>query len=190
MSSLTLDMKTTALVLIDLEEGIVGLPLAPRPGPEVVKNAIPLLAAFRQRKATVVLVRVEMAELLNLPVDSPMRPSNAPPPPPEASRLVSEVGPEPGDFVITKRQWGAFHATELDQQLRRRGIKTIVLGGIATNFGAESTARSAVEHGYELVLVEDVMTSVSAEAHEFAIRNIFPRIGRVRSAAEVIEAIR
>ena len=44
-----------------------------------------------------------------------------------------------GDIVITKRQWGAFHGTELDLQLRRRGIRGIVLGGIATNFGVEFT---------------------------------------------------
>ena len=189
MEPLKLDPKTTALVLIDLEHGIVALPLAPRSGPEVVKNVVPVLTAFRQAGATVVLVRVDMADMLQLPVDRPMRDPNAPPPLAVASELLSDIGPEAGDLVVTKRQWGAFHATPLDQFLRRRGIQTIVLGGIATNLGVESTARSAVEHGYQLILVEDATTSISAEAHQFAINTIFPLLGRVRDAASVLEAL-
>ncbi len=72
------------------------------------------------------------------------------------------------DLLITKRQWGAFHGTPLDQLLRRRGIKTIVMGGIATNFGVESTARAAIEQGYAVVFAEDAMTTMSAEMHQFA----------------------
>jgi nicotinamidase-related amidase len=91
--------------------------------------------------------------------------------------------------VITKRQWGAFYGTELDLQLRRRGIRTIVIGGIATNFGVESTARDAFERGYEQVFAEDAMSSVSAEAHRFAVSVVFPRIGRVRSTDEILQAL-
>ena len=87
--------------------------------------------------------------------------------------------------AITKRQWGAFYGTELDLQLRRRGIRTIVLGGIATNFGVESTARQAWEHSYELVLVEDATASTSAELHDFAIRFILPRIARVTQTSDI-----
>lgn len=185
-----LDPQTTALVLVDLQRGIMGRTLAPRSGDDVVKNAIRLAEAFRAAKATVVLVRVEISEMHFLPVDRPMRDPSAPPPPPSASELLPEVGPKPGDLVVTKRQWGAFYATPLDQYLRRRGIRTIVLGGIATNVGVESTARSASEHGYELVLVEDAMASLSAEAHQFAIDVIFPMLGRVRDTGTVIEALR
>jgi nicotinamidase-related amidase len=92
---------------------------------------------------------------------------------------------QPGDLRITKRQWGAFYGTELDLQLRRRGIKTIVLGGIATNIGVESTARQAWEHGYAMILVEDATSGMSAEMHEFAFKNIFPRISRVVKAGEI-----
>ena len=136
------------------------------------------------------LVRVEMSEMLQLPADRPMRDPNAPLPPASASELVKEIGPEPGDLVVTKRQWGAFYATPLDQYLRRRGIKTIVLGGIATNIGVESTARAAVEHGYEVIFVEDAMSTLSAEAQQFAINFMFPILGRVRDTATVIEALR
>ena len=90
---------------------------------------------------------------------------------------------------MTKRQWGAFYATPLKLYLRRREIKTIVLGGIATNLGVESTARSAPEHGYALVLVEDAMTTLSAEAHQFATTVIFPLLGRARKIDDVIEAL-
>jgi len=98
--------------------------------------------------------------------------------PKEWSELADGLA-QPGDLHIVKRQWGAFHGTELDLQLRRRGVKTIVLGGIATNFGVESTARQAWEHGYAVVIVEDACATTSAELHEMAVKAIFPRIARV-----------
>jgi len=99
------------------------------------------------------------------------------------------LGREPRDIVITKNQWGAFYGTALDLQLRRRRIKTIVIGGIATNFGVESTSRDAFEHGYALVFVEDAMAGLSEGAHAFSISTIFPRIGRVRSTDQVLAAL-
>jgi nicotinamidase-related amidase len=91
-----------------------------------------------------------------------------------------------GDFVVTKRYWGAFHGTDLDVQLRRRDVKTVVLAGIATNFGVESTARHAWEHNYDVVIVEDITTSMTAEMHEFSMRKILPRLARVTQSAEII----
>jgi nicotinamidase-related amidase len=93
---------------------------------------------------------------------------------------------KPGDLCVTKRQWGAFYGTELDLQLRRRGIQTIVLGGVSTNIGVESTARSAFEHGYALVIGEDITSAQSAEQHDFAFKNIFPRLSRITKAAEIV----
>jgi len=93
------------------------------------------------------------------------------------------------DIVVTKRQWGAFYGTELDQLLRRRHIKTIVLGGIATNFGVESTARAALDRGYEVVFVEDAMSSMTADMHRFACGHVFPVMGKVRSTRHVIDAL-
>ncbi len=180
------------MVLIDLQQGIVGRPGAPRSGPEVVRNASRLAVRFRALGATVVLVHVafqlDFKDVLNVPADvpAPFDPSALPP---GWADLVPALGPQPGDLVITKRQWGAFHGTELDLQLRRREVRTIVLGGISTNIGVESTARSAYEHGYAQILVEDAMTSASAEMHAFAVQNIFPRLGRVRSTDEVLAAL-
>ncbi len=99
---------------------------------------------------------------------------------------MPELDAQPCDLRITKRQWGAFYGTELDLQLRRRGIRTIVLAGIATNIGVESTARDAFERGYNQVLVEDAMASMAAEMHDFAVQSIFPMIGLVRSTEEVL----
>ncbi|MDB4950896.1 MAG: Nicotinamidase/isochorismatase family protein [Gemmatimonadetes bacterium] len=188
--TLELDPKETALVLIDLQHGIVGMRLAPYTGAEVVERAARLAERFRQAGAPVVLVRVAFS-----PDNGDMHrpPADSLPPlferPADWSELVPQIGPREGDIVVTKRQWGAFHGTDLDLQLRRRGIRTVVLGGIATNFGVESTARAAFEHAYALVLVEDAMSSVSAEAHAFAVGTIFPRLGRVRSTDEVLAAL-
>ena len=179
----SLDPKTTALVLIDLQNGIVGMDLAPRTGSEVVETAKTLAAKFRSAGAPVILVHVAFTDGLAPPqqVDTPMGSSN---PPPEWSEFVDGVR-QAGDIVVLKHHWGAFTGTDIDLQLRRRGVKTIVLAGIATNFGVESTARSAWEHGYHVVLAEDACTSASAEAHAFAVKTIFPRIGRVTTAADV-----
>jgi nicotinamidase-related amidase len=182
-----LDRRSTALLLIDLQNGVVGMNLAPRSGPEVLSAGMDLASRFRAAGAPVVLVRVgfaaDFADALRQPVDQPMqRPAGGLP------AGWSELSPglaHPGDIVIVKRQWGAFHGTELDLQLRRRGVRTIVLGGIATNFGVESTARQAWEHGYEVLVAEDACTSVSVELHDMAVRFIFPRIARLTSCAQV-----
>jgi nicotinamidase-related amidase len=189
MTSLQFDPKSTALVLIDLQHGIAGRPLAPHSAADAIARAAQLADALRAKGGTVAYVRVDMAQVLHLPVDAPTRDPSAPPPPAIASEIVPESGYQPTDLLITKRQWGAFYGTELDQQLRRRRIRTIVLGGIATNFGVESTARAAFDRGYELIFVDDAMSSVSATAHEFAVQNIFPRMGRVRKTEQVLEAL-
>ena len=182
-----LDPTTTALVLIDLQNGIVGMPLAPRSGPDVLAVGKTLAERFRAAKAKVVLVRVDFAEDFadapSTPVDQPMtRPPGGMPK--EWSALAAGLA-QPGDLHIVKRHWGAFHGTELDLQLRRRGIRTIVLGGVATNFGVESTARHAWEHGYAVVIAEDACTSRSAELHTVAVEAIFPRIARVAQSGDL-----
>jgi nicotinamidase-related amidase len=182
-----LDPRSTALILIDLQDGIFGMPLAPRSGPEVLAQGLRLAQTVRSAGAQVILVRVAFAaDFADAPGQNVDQPLQRPPGglPAEWSMLAEGLV-EPTDIVITKRQWGAFYGTELDLQLRRRGIKTIVLGGIATNFGVESTARQAWEHGYDVVLVEDVCAGVSAELHDMAIRSIFPRISRVVRSTDI-----
>jgi nicotinamidase-related amidase len=106
--------------------------------------------------------------------------------PPDWSEFAPEIAPVPSDIVIAKKQWGAFYGTDLELQLRRRGMDTIVLCGIATDIGVESTARFAYEYGFQQVFSEDAM---SAEQHNAAIRFIFPRMGRVRKTDEILRAM-
>jgi nicotinamidase-related amidase len=187
--ALSLDPKTTALVLIDLQHGIVGRTLAPYSGSQVVENSVRLAEATRAAGGMVVFVRALLTELLHRPADVSTHVPGAPPPPASASELVPEAGVQPGDLVVTKRQWGAFYGTDLDQQLRRRGIRTIVMGGIATNIGVESTARAAFDRGYELVSVEDAMTTMDANAHRSTVEGVFRIMGRVRSTTEFVDAM-
>ena len=187
-SSLTLDPKTTALVLIDLEHGIVAMPVVPHSGADVVKRSAALASALREAGGTVVYVHVLLHDTISLPVDKPMQRGA---PPAEASELVPDAGFQPGtDILVTKRQWDAFHATHLDQALRRKGVKTIVLAGIATNLGVESTARSAQARGYELVFASDAMATLSEAMQQFALEQMFPLMGRVRTSEEIAAALR
>ena len=180
--------KTTSLVLIDLETGTLGGQLAPYSANDVVKQCASLAASFRAQRALVAYLRVDLQDMLHLPTDSSTHNPNASPLPISSSKLVPECGYQEGDFLITKRQWGGFYGTELDQQLRRRGIKTIVLGGVATNIGVESTARAAFDLGYEVVFAEDAMSSFTTEMHRFAMQHIFGLMGRVRQSSEIVEA--
>jgi nicotinamidase-related amidase len=189
MSSLNLSPQSTALILIDLQNGLAGMPLAPHSFSTVLENANRLAGGLREKGGTIIFVRVDIADVVRPPSDATIRDPQAPPPPPEASELVEQLDRKPGDFVITKRQWGAFYGTELELRLRRAGIRTIVMGGVATNFGVESTARAAFDLGYEVVFAEDAMTTVSAEAQQFATQVVFPRMGRVRSTEDVLAAL-
>jgi nicotinamidase-related amidase len=184
---LELDPKTTALVLIDLQKGIMRHALSPNSADQVTKVGSTLADTFRKAGAPVVLVNVGFAkdfkDALRQPVDQPFA---APPGGfPENFRELIDGLAKPGDILVTKRQWGAFHGTELDLQLRRRGVQTIVLGGVATNMGVESTARQAWEHGYAVVLAEDATSGLSAQMHDFAFEHIFPHLGRVAKADEI-----
>ena len=189
MPELSIDPKTTALVLIDLQNGITRNPVAPHSAADVISNGAKLAEAWRAAGSVVVLVRVAFAadgsDRLKMPTDAQPPAMNMTP---DWSDLVTEIGPKSGDLVITKHQWGAFYGTELELQLERRGIRTIVIGGISTNFGVESTARDAFERAYALVFVEDAMASMSADAHTFAVKTIFPRLGLVRSTTDVLAA--
>ncbi len=188
---LRLDPKRLALVVIDLQKGIVSVPAQPHSAASVVANAARLADACRSRGAYVVLVHVgpspDGKDALR-PITDPQPPR--PPPSPGWDEFVPEIGPKPGDHVVRKRQWGAFYGTDLDLQLRRRGIDTILLCGISTNFGVESTARDAYERGYNQIFVEDACTSRGAEDHAFPFRAIFPRIGVVRSTEDILRALR
>ncbi|HXP27512.1 MAG TPA: hydrolase [Steroidobacteraceae bacterium] len=182
-----LDPRISALVLIDLQKGILGYSLTPVTSQELLERGRTLAERFRSAKATVVLVNVAFspdgADMLRQPVDQ-AQPLPAGGFPAGWSECPSGLM-QTGDLQVTKRQWGAFHGTELDLQLRRRGIRTIVLGGVATHIGVESTARQAYERGYELLIVKDATTSSDAEAHAMSMKHIMPRLARVVQSNDI-----
>ncbi|WP_277184747.1 hydrolase [Caballeronia sp. BR00000012568055] len=187
---LKLDTSKTALVLIDLQAGIAALPVQTHTAAEVLANARLLADRFRAVSAPVVLVRVAWPSApggLRPITDSPQAmPETAP-----AGWMdpCPELGVQPSDIVVIKRQWGAFYGTDLDLHLRRRGIDTIVLAGISTSIGVDSTARGANERGYQQIFVEDAMADLHADMHDATCRFIFPRIGRIRSTQQVLSAL-
>ena len=190
MTDLTLDPATTALVLIDLQRGIAGGQTVPNAAADVVSRAARLATACRRRGALVVLVRVDPGPngvLLPRPQADQTRPAMTITP--EWTELVPELGRESSDVVVTKHQPNAFYGTDLELQLARRGIRTIVLGGISTNVGVEATARAAHERGFEQVFVPDVMAAREADLHDHSVRRIFPTLGRVRSLDVVLGAL-
>ncbi|XTZ40001.1 hydrolase [Salmonella enterica] len=187
---LKLDAERTALVVIDLQEGILPFAGGPHSADDVVKRSAQLAAKFRANSAPVVLVRVgwsaDFAEALKQPVDAPAGGHTLPE---NWWTYPPALGKEASDIEVTKRQWGAFYGTDLELQLRRRGIDTIVLCGIATNIGVESTARNAWELGFALVVAEDACSTASSEQHQNSMKHIFPRISRVRSTEEILNAL-
>ena len=187
MSEFVLDPSSAALVVIDLQRGIVGLPTAPHPTAAVVRHSAQLLQAARSTGMLPVLVHVggapDHADRLRQSADQAASTRALPA---DWSEFVEECTPQPGDVAILKRQWGAFYGTDLDLQLRRRGIDTLILCGIASEFGVESTARDAYERNYRQVLVEDAMSGLSEQSHRNAVERIFPRIGHVRSTQQVL----
>ena len=191
MKPLNIDKNKTAIVVIDLQKGITSRETQPYSAKTVIENTAKLLKVFRKNKMPVFLVRVatspDQKDRLNVITDTTW--SGTGQMPTDWNEIVPELGKETSDFIITKKQWGAFYGTELDLQLRRRKIDTIVLCGIATCMGVESTARFAYEFGYNQIFAEDAMSSMSKEEHEHTIKKIFPRLGLVRTTKEILDVV-
>ena len=175
---------TTALVIIDLQKGIVSYPTA-HPIDDVVKHAGALAAAFRRHHLPVVLV--------NVAGGAPGRteqPQGAAGRPADWIDLIPELNRQPGDHVVTKRTWGAFTNTNLYVHLQRLGVTQIVLAGVATSIGVESTARHAHELGFHVALAVDAMTDLHLDAHNHSVTRIFPRLGENGTTHEILELLK
>ena len=169
-------------------KGDCSFPAAPHDTQTVVANAAKLADAFRQNNMPVFLVHVVSSEADRLkPIaDEPMQFSG--PLAKDWAEFMPELGPNKEDLIITKKQWGAFYGTELELQLRR-GITTIVLCGIATSYGVESTARFACEFGFQQIFAEDACAAGSPEQHATTVNFVFKRMGRVRSTEQILQAL-
>ena len=187
----TLD-PTTALVLIDLQRGIVSPPAAPLSGPEVVTRCKELADAFRAAGLPVVLVNVSFApDFADVPKgrDEESQAEDDDLPPLGFDLIVDELGAHPTDIRVTKRQWGAFHGTALDTHLRRRGVTQIVLAGLTTSRGVDTTAREAYAHNYNVTFATDAMTDRAVTDHEHVIERVFPQIGERGTTAEILKLL-
>jgi nicotinamidase-related amidase len=174
---------TAALVVIDLQKGIIGLPTV-HPAGEIVSRAAQLARAFRSRGLPVVLVHVTASAPGRTDAGIPNVPRPA-----DWTELAPELEQHPDDHIITKQRWGAFLGTDLDEYLRRRGVTQVFLAGISTSVGVESTARSAYDLGYNVVLVTDAMTDRDADAHHHSVEKIFPRLGETDTTAKVLQLL-
>jgi nicotinamidase-related amidase len=179
MTLSTLDAQP-ALVVIDLQKGITAIPGIPSIADTVQRSAA-LAAAFRRHGLPVILVNVTGGPPGRTDVSRPA--FNRPP---DWTDIIEELDQQPDDLLVTKQTWGAFHGTPLDTLLRDRGVTQIVLTGVATSAGVESTARSAHEHGYHVVLATDAMTDRDDAAHEHSIQRIFPRLGETATTDDVL----
>jgi nicotinamidase-related amidase len=185
--ALKLNPKKTALVLIDLQNGVITSETKPYSASEVIERSRKLADAFPAKNAPVVYVRVLMSDFLSLPADEATnlpRDLYA-----DLSEIAESAGRQNGDQLITKRHWGAFAGTELEHEPRGRGVETVVLAGIATNMGVESTLRQGTGLGFAFVTVEDACSTFSREMQDFAFSEIFPLLSNVRTTQQVLEAI-
>ena len=174
---------TAALVVIDLQKGIIGLPTV-HPAGEIVSRAAQLARAFRSRGLPVVLVHVTASAPGRTDAGIPSVPRPA-----DWAELAPELEQQPHDHIIAKQRWGVFLGTDLDEYLRRRGVTQVFLAGISTSVGVESTARSAYDLGYNVVLVTDAMTDRDADAHRHSVEKIFPRLGETDTTAKVLQLL-
>jgi nicotinamidase-related amidase len=169
-----------ALVVIDLQKGIVGIPTV-HPSAEIIGRTARLARAFRERSLPVALV--------NASGRAPGRTDAGRPNfsfAPDWMELVPELEQQPDDVVVTKQSWGAFLGTGLHDSLRQMRVTQIYLTGIATSAGVESTARSAFDLGYNVVLVVDAMTDRDADSHRHCVEKIFPRLGETATTEEIL----
>jgi nicotinamidase-related amidase len=188
----------TALVLIDLQKGIVNLPLV-HPAQQIIEKSAELIAAFRLKKLPIVIVNVDPlgAKWTRARVEVPSVPSGEDQITHARSvmeaggffDIVPEIHTEPDDIFITKTTWGAFYQTSLHQELTIRNITGIVIAGIATSIGVEGTARQASEIGYNISFATDAITDFYHAAHEHSLTKIFPKIGETGETSSIIEKV-
>ena len=175
----TLD-PATALIIVDLQAGFVGLPTV-HPAADVIRNAAALAQAFRQQRRPVVLV--------NVTATAPGRTDHTRPPIPRPAgwdAFIPELQQAPTDHVVTKRSWGAFMHTDLHAYLQAAGVTQVVIAGISTSAGVESTARQAYELGYNVTLAIDAMTDMNPDTHTNSLTRIFPRLGETGTTADIL----
>lgn len=182
MTITTLD-EHVALIVIDLQKGIVSLPTA-QPADDIVGKASSLATAFRDADLPVVLT--------NVAGTAPGRTDSSGPeksPPPDYTKLDPALNPQPKDDRVTKHAWSAFSGTDLQARMRDASVTQLVIVGISTSAGVESTAREAYDAGFHVVLPLDAMTDQNSAAQEASVSHVFPRIAETCTSQEVLDLL-
>jgi len=174
---------TVALIVIDLQAGTLSAPLA-HPSAEVVGHAVRLVDAFHRLGLPVVVARVE-----GMPAGRTAYGAGARAFPTEFTALTPELDVHPDDLTVTRSTWSAFAGTDLDAQLAKRGVSQVVLAGLATSFGVESTARAAYDLGYSVVIAADAISDRSIDSHTNSLTRVFPALGQVGSTMEIVDLL-
>ncbi len=182
MAATALD-PNSALVIIDLQKGLANFPTV-TPIADVVSNAARLAKAFRSHNLPVVLVNVTEG-----PSGRTQQPRRTGDRPSNFAEIMEELEPSDEDVRVTKRSWGAFMDTNLGQRLRSADVSQIVLAGVATSIGVESTAREAYSLGFNVTLASDAMTDLDQGAHDNSIAKIFPRLGEIGTTTEILSLL-
>ncbi len=172
------------MIVIDLQKGIVNGNFI-HPIGEVIDRTRALLDVFRAKNLPVVLVNVAGRP----PGRTEQGPRSSISFPEGWTDLLPQLDRQASDIVVTKRSWGAFATTDIEAQLKARGVTQVVVTGVVTSGGVEATARQAYEQGFNVTLALDAMTDVRGEAHEYSIRNVFPRLGETGPTQEIISLL-
>lgn len=172
-----------ALLVVDLQQGTISNPLV-HPAAEILARAAGLVSGFQARSLPVVFACVD-----GTPAGRNEYGGGGRRYPADFTALAPELSPRPDDLRLTRSAWSAFAGTDLDADLRSRGVTQVVIVGLATSFGIESTARQAYDLGYNVVLVVDAMSDMRAESHEHSVSRVFPLLGQTGSTAEVAELL-
>jgi nicotinamidase-related amidase len=180
--------KNTALVLIDLQKGVVGLPVAHSMA-DILTNSAKLVAAFRKAGQPIVIVNVNPAGAAWMNARKEPQPARSTPFKEDWLEITPEIETRPDDIFITKHTWGAFFETTLHEELIKRNVTGIVLAGVSTSIGVEGTARQASELGYNITFAKDAMADMLANAHENSLKYIFPRMGEIGDTPDVIKQL-
>jgi len=179
-----LDEKT-ALILIDMQKGIVGLPVA-HPIAGVIENTVKLADAFRKAGRSVILVNVDPAKFKSSRKEPAPSHGSLPP---DFVEIIPELNSTYSDILVTKSSWGVFDTTDLDAELKKIGVTGIVIAGVATSIGVEGSARTAAALGYNVTFASDAMTDMFADAHNHSFKYIFPRLGEVDTTDNILKFV-
>jgi nicotinamidase-related amidase len=178
----TLDPRA-ALLVVDLQKGLAGLATA-HPMQDVIGNAVTLLDAFRRRGLPVVLINVD-----GRAPGRCERSFSTQALPAGWTELLPELNRQPSDHTVTKRTWGAFTNTDLEAHLRGRGVTQVVVSGVSTSSGVESTARQAHELGFNVALAVDAMTDMNVDVHHNSVARIFPKLGETGTTRDILDLV-